>query len=430
MSLFGSLRTGVSGLSANSQRIAMISDNIANLNTYGYKRVDAQFSTFLTNSPSSTVYSSGGVITRANREISTQGSIEISNSSTDLAISGKGYFVVTDSLVEGDDGDFVASGTVSYTRSGRFRVDSEGHLRNSDGFYLLAWRRNAANTDFVQTSEISNFRAVNVANQNFQPVTTTELNIGANLTTSTAAGSGSAYTIAQTVIDRQGTARQIDITFEKRPPTSVRKTLHFSDGTGDPIEVNFNLPIEEHWRAYVRVENAQLIGYNTQGAERNSETGLVPIADLIFSSSGSLDTILQPGILESFTHTKLPISNGVLNEAGASADNPLDLTALTFAEQAGITDVLNRYDSSIFAGGFGLRATQIVTALRNFDADESPQAMIELYKEITSQTFVNGPARDAAGIPNAITGTIDDLGSFNVIIGENFGTPLLGQNRR
>ena len=68
MSLYGALRSGVSSLFANSQRMAMISDNIANVNTVGYKRVDARFSSFVTQSSQRGLYNSGGVVSTTESE--------------------------------------------------------------------------------------------------------------------------------------------------------------------------------------------------------------------------------------------------------------------------------------------------------------------------------------------------------------------------
>ena len=60
MSIYGAMFSGVSALAANSQALGMISDNISNLNTIGYKNTEARFSTLVTNSALSTKYAPGG----------------------------------------------------------------------------------------------------------------------------------------------------------------------------------------------------------------------------------------------------------------------------------------------------------------------------------------------------------------------------------
>ncbi|MBR4127292.1 MAG: flagellar hook-basal body complex protein [Alphaproteobacteria bacterium] len=133
MSLFGALRTGVSGLTAQSSAMSIISDNIANVNTVGYKANSASFSTLVTKQISTTLYSSGGVQCRTRAGVDVQGLLNSTTYSTDLGISGSGFFVTTQSSNPG------ASDLWSYTRVGNFSVDQEGFLRNDNGYYLQAW---------------------------------------------------------------------------------------------------------------------------------------------------------------------------------------------------------------------------------------------------------------------------------------------------
>ncbi len=93
MSIYGALFAGVSGLSANSVALGIISDNIANVNTVGYKRHQSSFSTLVTGAGSST-FSPGGVRAGNRLLMDNQGLILGSESPTDLAISGDGFFVI------------------------------------------------------------------------------------------------------------------------------------------------------------------------------------------------------------------------------------------------------------------------------------------------------------------------------------------------
>jgi flagellar hook protein FlgE len=88
MSIYTALRAGVSGLTANSSALATISDNIANVNTVGYKRSGVEFSALVNAQNSATTYNAGGVLPLTRQQISLQGSLEQSRSTTDLAISG------------------------------------------------------------------------------------------------------------------------------------------------------------------------------------------------------------------------------------------------------------------------------------------------------------------------------------------------------
>src|ERR1700733_7528812 len=109
MSLFGALSSSVSGLTALSDEIANISNNISNVSTVGYKNTDTAFETLVTGANGGGG-SSGGVLAQAAYEVDTQGQIQTTSSPTDLAISGNGFFVVNST----QDG----TGTVAFTRAG------------------------------------------------------------------------------------------------------------------------------------------------------------------------------------------------------------------------------------------------------------------------------------------------------------------------
>src|SRR6187549_2747496 len=96
MSINSAMLAGVSGLVANSSALAAISDNIANVNTVAYKRNQVNFGNIVTAQAVKGKYSAGGVQGVTPHFVSSQGLIQSSGSSTDLAISGDGFFVVSD----------------------------------------------------------------------------------------------------------------------------------------------------------------------------------------------------------------------------------------------------------------------------------------------------------------------------------------------
>lgn len=130
MSINSAMLAGVTGLVSNSSALAAISDNIANVNTVGYKRSRANFQTLVTNRGASASYAAGGVTAQTRRFITTQGLPTQTTSSTDL-ISGQGFFM----SVEKAEG-LQASDVRSFTRAGSFQLDSLGYLKNDAGLYL------------------------------------------------------------------------------------------------------------------------------------------------------------------------------------------------------------------------------------------------------------------------------------------------------
>ena len=96
MSINSALLAGASGLISNSNALASISDNIANVNTVGYKRASAVFTPLYDSDSSTKGYSAAGVNSVARLAIGESGLLTAGTSPTDLAISGKGFFVVRD----------------------------------------------------------------------------------------------------------------------------------------------------------------------------------------------------------------------------------------------------------------------------------------------------------------------------------------------
>src|SRR3569623_3832144 len=112
MTINSALLAGVTGLTANASALAAISENIANANTIGYKRVGVDFAD-LVNSDAGSGYSAGGLTASAHNLISQQGTITSSGSATDLAIAGGGFFVTS-----GTPGGAAAGGGLLFTRAG------------------------------------------------------------------------------------------------------------------------------------------------------------------------------------------------------------------------------------------------------------------------------------------------------------------------
>lgn len=192
MSLNSAMLAGVSGLAANSAALAAISQNIANVNTVGYKRTQGEFQT-LVNSQSKAGggYSAGGVAVSARSFISQEGQLQRTTESTDLAIDGQGFFVVTDKA-EG----VAATDTRLFTRAGAFRVDNMGYLKNSAGLYLQGWPVDSNGEISTDPSDLSRLRSINIGSVGGTAEPTTRVQINANLRStqeSSAAGSASTY---------------------------------------------------------------------------------------------------------------------------------------------------------------------------------------------------------------------------------------------
>ncbi len=127
MSIFGTMKTSVSGMNAQANRLGTVGDNIANSSTVGYKRASTAFSSLVLPSTQGS-YSSGGVETNVRYSIAEQGGIQYTTSSTDLAIQGEGFFIVSD-----------PNGSPYLTRAGSFQKDPNGFLTNTAGYKLMGY---------------------------------------------------------------------------------------------------------------------------------------------------------------------------------------------------------------------------------------------------------------------------------------------------
>lgn len=168
MSLYGVMRTGVSGMNAQSSRLATVADNIANSSTNGYKRASIEFASMLVN-PGAGEYTSGGVSTRIRYNVTEQGNLYYTTSVTDLAIAGNGFMVVSD-----------GNGTPFLTRAGSFVPDGQGNLVNAAGFYLMGYDLTNGEPAPV-AGGIGGLTRINIGHSQLQAVPTTLGKLAANL---------------------------------------------------------------------------------------------------------------------------------------------------------------------------------------------------------------------------------------------------------
>jgi flagellar hook protein FlgE len=220
MSLFGSLFTGVSALTAQSQALSMISNNIANISTVGYKGDLASFSSLVTVAQRGVTYNPGGVRVKALATINQQGLVQGTSSTTDIAISGDGFFVVKDT------NDVTISRDPLYTRAGNFSEDSLGNLRNASGFYLYGWRLDENGDIPAANADISSTEPVNVAFLNGIATGTTRIELGLNLNSEQGLGASSVSFTDPT------SATELTTLLGGTPPFSMDFDITLNPGNG------------------------------------------------------------------------------------------------------------------------------------------------------------------------------------------------------
>ncbi|MES2033332.1 MAG: flagellar hook protein FlgE [Pseudomonadota bacterium] len=279
MSINSAMLAGVTGLIANSQALAAISDNIANVNTVGYKRTQANFQTLVTSRSATAAYSAGGVSAQTRRFITTQGLPTQTSRGTDLSISGSGFFVVTEQAE-----DLTAADARSFTRAGSFQLDSLGYLRNDAGLYLQGWLTDENGVIATDPSDITRLKSINVSSVGGAAEKTSRIQINANLQSSTpvsaevAAGTYNPATNSMAMYDP-------DTGAGVKPDFSIQVPVSDSKGGKRTVTVDFLRSADANqWYAEVRAVPAADVDVGAPLANGQLAVGMIG-----FTQDGRLD---------------------------------------------------------------------------------------------------------------------------------------------
>lgn len=164
MSLTSSLYTGVTGLITYGKSLSVIGNNLANVNTVGFKHSRAEFADLLSTSEGSAEIGHGVRLADTSR-LFAQGALQTTESVTDLAIQGNGLFIVKD-----------AAGGTFYTRAGQFHTDKLGRLINPEGFTVQGYQVDETGRPVGGLASIVLGDGVSAA-----PTITSKLTLAANL---------------------------------------------------------------------------------------------------------------------------------------------------------------------------------------------------------------------------------------------------------
>jgi flagellar hook protein FlgE len=202
--MIGSLYSGISGLKANTSAMSVIGDNIANVHTTGFKSSTVSFANVFSSSLGQSSMQVGRGVTMSGIAANwNSGTMETTNTVTDLAINGQGMFIVND-----------AAGTAQYySRAGQFEFDNSGLLVNQDGFYVQGYPIDTSG-NVGALSNISLPPGMSV------PSATTDVTMGLNLDAS--AADTTTYDTTVTVYDSLGNPVDLTFNFERNdPPTGA-----------------------------------------------------------------------------------------------------------------------------------------------------------------------------------------------------------------
>ena len=388
MSIFSSLFTGVSGMRSNERGFGVIGDNIANMNTVGFKGSRAIFADVL----NQTVLGAAGVtadlgqgsIIGGIQNVMTQGALLQTGVTTDLAIGGNGFFIV-EGKAGGLEGNF-------YSRNGQFRVDSEGFLTNNSGLYLQGFPAD------VEGNINAALGKLQVGSAQSPPVPTTEIDLGLNLDPN-----------EPLAVDPVTGA---PIAFD---PASPETTAQFSTsvpmydslGNAHDVEVYFVHTGPGTWDWFAQVSDSEI---DAAAGGQSDPSVPFPIASgsLVFNTDGVLqDEISNTGPIESVQFNGATVQEFTLNFGDSLVTDLGDGSGST--SYSGGSTV-----NSVVQNGFG------AGSLTHINVNESG---------IISGTFSNGDNRTLGGLAIALFQGQDALrtvGGNLLAAGPEVSEPIVG----
>lgn len=419
MSINSALISATSGLLAQSSAIAGISDNIANVNTVGFRRNLTDFTALVQLQDASTTFNAGGVQAETRQAVSQQGTLQATASSTDLAIAGDGFFVVSATA-----DPLQADSEVAFTRAGSFLPNADGFLQNTAGFFLQAIPIPADGSVVVNPGDLTQLQPINIAGIAGAAEATSSITFNANLS---AAIQPSAAAATFNSLTNNLSSGAITPDFQRSvqffDSLGGQRTLTLSFLRTDPT-----LPgnAANEFIAEATIEPA---GDIVTGAGLDGASGQIASGRVRFTSTGAFDPV----------NSTFPLTLGFLDSANTAPLGPNDVQFAAATGVAGQSITLNFGGDGIARGltQFDTDSTLISTqvdgavfgALAGIEVSPSGEVIAQFANGITSTiaqiplaTFVN-PDGLTAG-PGGVFLTSPDSGPFNIQIA---GTGAVGQ---
>jgi len=394
--------SGLSGLSAYSSALNIVGNNLANINTAGFKASDVSFEDLVTRTFGGTATSGAGnpmqiglgTLTNSITGIFSQGSIQTTGDATNVALEGNGFFVVGDTAEDR-----------FYTRAGNFFLNEDGYLVNAAGKYVLGFTRLDANNNIIPSGPLN---LINLAaTQTAGPQQTSFFEIFSNLDVRSAVGSQ--YSASTTIYDSKGAPHTVTITF----------THNGLVGGND------------QWAYDVTIPGADVVG-GTAGTPYSIAAG-----NIEFDGTG---TVVVPGAdvqigIPAFTNGADPIAaadlqwrlydaNGTPIITGYPLPSSTSATNTDGYPPGNLTSLVvdsNGIIQGVFTNGQVIELAQLAVAQFN-----NPKGLLRLGRNLYAETNASGnPSIGAADTGGRGTVIGSSLESSNVDIATEFTRMLV-----
>ena len=400
MSVTYAMFSGVSGLKGNSDKMAVISNNIANSNTRGFKTDRAEFEDLLAVSLNENSQLGRGVRLRNIKTVHTQGAVSNTGVVTDLAVQGEGFFVVSNNV-----GEAAESGGKLYTRQGAFQFDRDGFLTDALGGRLQGYQADPLGRLNTKLSDVQ------IASNSIPPTPSSVVTLNANLD-----------------VRSRPPSREFDIR-DPEGTSNFQSTVSIYDSFGEThaTTVYFSKVNEEgvnKWKWHATVAGNELKenpGFNEKGEQL---AGVIAQGELNFDSDGNpiLPYAMADGrktffdTLEKSDAYEVQFSNG---------SKPQKLQ-FNFGNQ--IDPVTNEM-SNLSSSSTATRSSTLFHSQDGHEAGYLKTLKIDLDGSIQG-VFTNGLQRRLGAVALATFPSVDNLQKIgrNAYIATNkSGSPRIGQ---
>ncbi|MEG0007238.1 MAG: flagellar hook protein FlgE [Aeromonas sp.] len=282
-----SFNNALSGINAAQKDLNVTANNIANVNTTGFKESRAEFADVYANSifVNAKTQVGNGVATGAVAQQFHQGALQFTNNALDLAIQGNGFFVTSDGMSSLDR---------TYTRSGAFKLNENSYMVSNSGGYLQGYEINSDGTP--KAVSINATRPIQIPDKAGEPVQTTKVEVGFNLPSNT-----------KTLMDVN--ASKFDPTDATTYSSSTSVVTYDSLGEAHTITQYFvkeadpadptQAAVPTAWRMYL-YKNDKPIDI-AGGVATTMATGVTPAplsARVTFDASGKMVTPTTPAVIK------------------------------------------------------------------------------------------------------------------------------------
>lgn len=400
-----SLFTAVTGMNANGMALSVIGDNVANMNTTGFKASRAAFGDILSQQLGESQVGRGVLLSEVAPEF-TQGTFENTASVLDLAVDGDGLFILGD-----------ATGTF-YSRAGQFSVDKDGYVVNPSGVRLQGYI-------YSSSGAAGGLGDINIASINSAPNDTDNVTISANLDSRETVVAGgfdvtdpdntSNFSSSITVYDSLGNGHVINIYFTKTAEAATGNTWTWNAVVGASDSASGSAEIQANGT----------LSFDNNGALYDESAATYPLASGGFDFTGGAAT----GQIVAFD-----FGTNINSESGTGLDGTTQFgseSATSFQNQDGyasgslksITISEDGIMTGIFTNGQTRAVAQI--ALARFVAPNQLTKMgNNLYAESTDsgQPVISAPGTSGTG--NVLSNTLE---LSNVDLAEQFVKMILSQ---